>query len=115
MALDQKAIVQDVSVWIEKHLHQRLLVTDVANIAGYSPYHFQRMFKKITGENLAKYIKEKKLNAARDELLKGMSVLDIVFKYGFDTQQEFTRSFKRRYKLPPVKYRKEMYLKLRCK
>ncbi|BED04050.1 hypothetical protein VEE77_22420 [Escherichia coli] len=42
-------------------------------------------------------------------------VINIAFKYGFDSQQTFTRVFSKKYKLPPLKYRnteriRNMYL-----
>ncbi len=31
--------------------------------------------------------------------------MSIAYKYGFDSQQTFTRIFSKKYKLPPLKYR----------
>ena len=60
------------------------------------------------GESLGRYIRERKLLlAARDLRDTDQRVYDICLKYGFDSQQTFTRVFTRTFNLPPGAYRKE--------
>ena len=49
----------------------------------------------------------KLLLAARDLRDTDQRVYDICLKYGFDSQQTFTRVFTRTFNLPPGAYRKE--------
>lgn len=59
--------------------------------------------------NVGKYIKDAKLSLAAQDLINtNESVIDIAYKYGFDSQQSFTRAFSKKYKLPPLKYRKKI-------
>ena len=59
------------------------------------------------GESLGRYIRERKLLlAARDLRDTDQRVYDICLKYGFDSQQTFTRVFTRTFNLPPGAYRK---------
>ncbi|MCZ6787660.1 MAG: AraC family transcriptional regulator, partial [Planctomycetota bacterium] len=37
--------------YIESNLERRFGVADVAAVAGYSPYHFHRLFTLIVGES----------------------------------------------------------------
>lgn len=61
-----------------------------------------------TRESLGRYIRERKLLlAARDLRDTDQRVYDICLKYGFDSQQTFTRIFTRTFNLPPGAYRKE--------
>ncbi|EDV3152478.1 helix-turn-helix domain-containing protein, partial [Salmonella enterica subsp. enterica] len=47
--------------------------------------------------------------AARDLRDTDQKVYDICLKYGFDSQQTFTRIFTRTFNLPPGAYRKEKH------
>jgi AraC family multidrug resistance transcriptional activator len=53
------------------------------------------------------YIRNKKLELAAHDLLDSHeTVIDISVKYGYDSQQSFTRSFVRKYHVPPATYRR---------
>ena len=94
--------------WIDDNLHQPLRIDDIARHAGYSKWHLQRLFLQYKGESLGRYIRERKLLlAARDLRDTDRRVCDICLKYGFDSQQTFTRVFTRTFNLPPGAYRKE--------
>ena len=89
------------------NLHQPLRIDDIARHAGYSKWHLQRLFLQYKG-SLGRYIRERKLLlAARDLRDTDQRVYDICLKYGFDSQQTFTRVFTRTFNLPPGAYRKE--------
>ena len=61
----------------------------------------------VQGESLGRYIRERKLLlAARDLRDTDQRVYDICLKYGFDSQQTFTRVFTRTFNQPPGAYRK---------
>ncbi|WP_229381792.1 helix-turn-helix domain-containing protein, partial [Klebsiella pneumoniae] len=80
----------------------------LARHAGYSKWHLQRLFLQYKGESLGRYIRERKLLlAARDLRDTDQRVYDICLKYGFDSQQTFTRVFTRTFNQPPGAYRKE--------
>lgn len=68
----------------------------------------KRLFLQYKGESLGRYIRERKLLlAARDLRDTDQRVYDICLKYGFDSQQTFTRVFTRTFNQPPGAYRKE--------
>ena len=78
------------------NLHQPLRIDDIARHAGYSKWHLQRLFLQYKGESPGRYIRERKLLlAARDLRDTDQRVYDICLKYGFDSQQTFTRVFTR--------------------
>jgi AraC family of transcriptional regulator, multidrug resistance transcriptional activator len=106
MKRDQE-IVHSVRDWIDGHLRQPLSVSDVSRKAGYSKWHFQRMFSRIMNISLGVYIRNKKLeSAARDLAYTDMSIIDISFRYGYESQQAFTRSFIHKYRSGPNEYRR---------
>lgn len=72
--------------------------------------NLQRLFMQYKGESLGRYVRERKLKlAARDLRDTDQKVYDICLKYGFDSQQTFTRIFTRTFNLPPGAYRKEKH------
>lgn len=50
--------------FIETHLDEDLSLARVAREAGYSPYHFHRLFEQLTGETLAAYIRRLRLESS---------------------------------------------------
>ncbi|MBJ3813636.1 helix-turn-helix domain-containing protein [Shimwellia pseudoproteus] len=100
-------VIEDLLVWIDNNLDKPLRIDDIARYAGYSKWHLQRMFLNHTGHNLARYIRERKLRlAARDLCTTTETVYQICSRYGFESQQSFTRIFTKTFHLPPGMYRK---------
>lgn len=105
--LRTKNIIDEITQWIDSNLHKPLKIEEVAARAGYSKWHLQRIFVQVKRVSLGKYIRDKKLRlAAKDLTESNEPVMSIAFKYGFDSQQTFTRVFSKEYKLPPLRYRK---------
>ena len=99
-------IIDEITQWIDSNLHKTLRIEDVAARAGYSRWHLQRVFVQVKAVSLGKYIRDKKLSlAAKDLIETDEPVISIAYKYGFDSQQTFTCTFSKNYKLPPLRYR----------
>ncbi|MCK8729006.1 AraC family transcriptional regulator, partial [Clostridioides difficile] len=96
--------VQD---YIEEHLHEPLSLDELSNIAGFSKFHFHRIFKAIEKETLAQYVNRLKLENATAFLIHrtDMTVTDIAHYFGFTDSAVFSRAFKNYYKISPIKYR----------
>lgn len=104
-------LINEITQWIDDNIHQPLSITDVAARAGYSKWHLQRVFFQKKGENIATYIRHKKLTLAANDLINSSSkIIDICFLYGFESQQSFTRSFSKKYNISPRVYR-QLYKK----
>ncbi|PPS57908.1 hypothetical protein CRX72_08025 [Pantoea sp. BRM17] len=66
--------------------------------SGYSKWHLQRMFKEVTGHAIGAYIRARRLSKAAVALrLTSRPILDIALQYRFDSQQTFTRAFKKQF------------------
>lgn len=104
--IDARNFISRLILWIDSNINNRLSVDDVAKKSGYSKWHLQRIFAAQTGKSLGKFIHERKLAYVVEEMLvTDTSILNLALKYGFDSQQSFTRTFTREYGLPPHQYR----------
>ena len=92
--------------WIEDNLESPLSLEKVSERSGYSKWHLQRMFKKETGHSLGQYIRSRKLTEIAQKLKESNEpILYLAERYGFESQQTLTRTFKNYFDVPPHKYR----------
>jgi AraC family transcriptional regulator len=92
--------------FIENNLDKPLSGESVATHVGFSPYHFHRMFCALLGESVAEYIRKRRLSEA-SQLLRAsdLPILQIATQFGFESQEVFTRAFKKMFGLTPGRYR----------
>ena len=94
-------------IFIEQNLGEDIKVEAVAGVAGYSYFHFHRIFEAVLGETVGNYIRLRRLtSAAHDVVYTDKRILDIALVYRFDSQEAFSRAFKKLYKVTPGEYRK---------
>jgi AraC family transcriptional regulator len=106
--MDYQIRINRVFEYIEKNLDAELSLTTIADIAFFSPFHFHRIFKAITGETVNEYITRRRVEKAALELLhKNIPVSDVFLKYGFADNSSFTRTFKKFYGVSPTEFRKQ--------
>lgn len=102
-------IIQKTILYIENNLGKKLSVDELADKAGFSKYHFIRIFKHETGCRLFEYIQSRRMaKAAKQLLFTNQNILDIAIMYRFESQEAFTRAFKKEYVLSPGRYRNAM-------
>ena len=100
-------VIDTIVEWIDDNLHQPLRIDDIAPCRVFEMASATAVFT-VQRESLGRYIRERKLLlAARDLRDTDQRVYDICLKYGFDSQQTFTRIFTRTFNQPPGAYRKE--------
>ena len=81
--------------YVEEHLCDNLDMKEMAKIACCSTYHFQRMFAYMAGVPLSEYVRRRRMTLAAAELQGGnKKVIDVAFKYGYDSPTAFNRAFK---------------------
>jgi AraC family transcriptional regulator len=84
---------------------------DLARIAHFSPFHFHRIYRSITGETIAATIRRVRLARAAQMLgNKEGSVTDIGMDAGYDSPQAFSRAFQQFSGLSPRDFQKKMNL-----
>ena len=93
--------------YIEDHLGERLTAVALADVAGYSFYHFCHLFPVYTGCTVAGYIRIRRMRRAAELLLEGRSVTETALETGFETPSGFTKAFRRYYGVTPRAYLKQ--------
>lgn len=91
---------------IEARLDEDLPLGEVGRAAGMSQWHFQRIFKSLTGETLKTYIRSRRLARSLERLrTTKLRVLDVAILASFESQEAFARAFKKEFNLTPQEYR----------
>lgn len=94
--------------YIEENLAGEISYETISRIAGCSIYNFQRMFSYIADKSLSEYIRNRRLTMAAFDLLNSTErIIDISLKYGYESQDSFTRAFKNFHGVLPSSVRNE--------
>lgn len=89
--------------YMEAHLLMDIGADEVAEAVHISPFYFQKGFKIVTGYSIGEYIRNRRLYLAALDVLEGEEkVIDLSYKYGYDTPESFTKAFSRFHGLSPV-------------
>ncbi len=88
---------------ITTNLDGDLRLETVADAACFSPFHFHRIFRAVTGETLAQFVKRVRLERALYLMShdRPRTLTEIALACGFASSSDFSRSFRRRYGVAP--------------
>ena len=104
--------IQKAVDYVEEHITMDLDFSEIAKQAYSSSFHFQRVFGILCGFTLGDYIRMRRLTLAGLELAAtNIRILDIAVKYGYDTQESFSRAFTRFHGVSPSQARNGASLK----
>lgn len=88
--------------YMEKHLLENISADEVADAVYMSPFYFQKGFKIMTGYSVGEYIRYRRLYMAALESISGNEkIIDLAYKYGYDTPESFTKAFSRFHGVSP--------------
>jgi AraC family transcriptional regulator len=88
---------------IVRNLAEPLRLEEVSAAAGFSPFHFHRVFKSLLGETLNQFVKRLRLERALYLMshAANRSLTDVALACGFSSSSDFSRSFKQCYGAAP--------------
>lgn len=93
--------------YIEKHLTEIKKLTDISDALSYNYVYIARVFKEKYGDTLSNYVADKKLEYAEQLILqKKMSVNEISNYLGYSCLPVFSKAFKRKFGISPLKHGK---------
>lgn len=94
-----------VLAYIENNYSEELNLETVAATAGFSKYHFSRLFKQYTDSTFYDYLCSKRIMEAKKLLATNTPVTDIAFQVGFNNLTTFCRCFKKYSGCSPTQYK----------
>ncbi len=107
-AAEAKSKVHCALGFIHCNFRRNIKAADAAAFVGYSPNYFSAEFKKETGVEFQKYLRDLRLDFAMNLLkFSKLSVTEICFESGFNTLPHFSQSFKKRFGKSPDKIKEE--------
>lgn len=87
--------------YLEANITEKIDIDKVAKIALSSTFHFQRMYHMITGITIGEYVRRRRLTLAAQDILFGEKIIDVAYKYGYETPEAFTKAFKKMHGINP--------------
>ncbi|MFO1111803.1 MAG: AraC family transcriptional regulator [Bradyrhizobium sp.] len=88
-------VLQRIRDYVHAHLAEPIEVSDLASLAGRSPYHFTRIFARSIGMTPYRYVVHLRLQAAIDRIQRGMSLVEVAAETGFSDQSHLSRWIRR--------------------
>jgi AraC-like DNA-binding protein len=99
-------LIERVRTYTVNHLHENIGVDDLANIAGYSRFHFSRTFKKLYGISPSAFLNNMRMRRAvrllQTELI---TVKEVADKCGFPDASYFCKVFRKEFNVSPEVFR----------
>ncbi len=101
--------INSVLDFIEKNLDADLSLEYLSKKALYSPYHFHRVFSTVVNETLNEFINRKRIERIASIILvePKIPLIDLAYKYGFNSDNSFSRAFKTYYGISPTRFKSE--------
>ena len=105
--LDYGRRIERVVDHIGAHLDEPLDLDRLAAVACFSPYHFHRIYRAVTGETALDTLRRLRLHRAAGELVQGGDgIAGIARRAGYGSVAAFTRAFGSAYGVAPAAYRR---------
>ena len=88
--------------YIENNLENEVKIKKIAQICMCSEYNVQRVFSVISGVTLGEYIRNRRLSKAAVDIREtDMRIIDIAFKYNYESADAFSKAFKNFHGISP--------------
>lgn len=100
--MDWMSAIQTMLDYIEAHLLEDIEYADIAKVIHISNLYCHQAFRILVGMTPTEYIRKRRLSLAGQELQSTDSkVIDIAYKYGFESPESFTKAFTRFHGINP--------------
>lgn len=91
--------------FINKHCTENITLEDMAEVAGFSKYHFSRLFKEYMSITCYEYLTKRRIMLAEKLLIHGnSSIMEVAMNSGFGSVSTFNRVFKAEKNCTPTEF-----------
>ncbi len=98
--------IERIKTYVREHLDESLSVDQLADIAGYSRFHFSRLFEQAEGITPAKWVRQCRLAISAEQLaLTTKPIKQIAKDCGFSSFNYFIKAFHKHFQTTPHTYR----------
>lgn len=92
--------------YITEHCTENITVDQLADLAGFSKFHFSRLFKQFANMSCYEYLTQKRLALAERLLIEpNISITEVAMRSGFNSLSTFNRIFKAAKNCTPSEYK----------
>ena len=99
--MDNRTIIQQSLDYIEENLQTEITAAELADMAGFSLFHYYRLFQQTTGLPVMQYIQRRRLLHGVYAMKQDSSKTDAALRFGFDTYAGFYKAFCREFGSTP--------------
>lgn len=102
------ARINRVRDYIDEHLSDPLTLTELAEVAAFSPFHFHRIFAAMVGEPSGQYVRRLRLERAAQQLVASprKPITAVALDCGFSGSAPFARAFKESFGVSASEWRR---------
>lgn len=94
--------------YIENNLDNKIDLNKLSKITNTNLFILERIFMFLTNMTITEYIKKRRLSKAFEEIRNtDCKIIDIAFKYQYNSASSFNRAFKRVFNITPTECRKD--------
>lgn len=104
--MNNRAVIQRSLDYIEDNLQAEISAAELADMAGFSLFHFYRLFQQATGLPVMQYVLRRRLLHGVYAMKQGNTKIDAALLYGFDTYAGFYKAFIREFGVTPSAFLK---------
>ena len=104
--MDNRTIIQQSLDYIEENLQTNITATELAEAAGFSLFHYYRLFQQATGMPVMQYILRRRLLHGVYAMKQDLSKTEVALRFGFDTYAGFYKAFCREFGATPSAFLK---------
>ncbi len=98
------AIIQKSIDYIEDNLKTDITAKELSEMAGFSMFHYYRLFQSAVGLPVMQYITRRRLLNALYDMHCGEKMVIVALNYGFETQAGFYKAFIREFGYTPTEF-----------
>ena len=102
--MDNRTMIQQSLDYIEDNLKAQITAAELSDMAGFSLFHYYRLFQQATGLPVMQYILRRRLLHGVYAMQQGSSKIDAALAYGFDTYAGFYKAFCREFGSTPSEF-----------